>query len=207
MMPHQNIVSLRLAKCVLSSPHQCIRIRHLIIFQLSIGWNLDPLHFWPNKAVTCSTLWQLEMPCGHMTEMMYSLKTTQDSELRWDRKMLVLPRLMLLALGERSPPEQCKLESFHGLHNLCSLHITPAPSLALTCTMSSVLLVDLFWFLVILRLPLRRAPFAGFSACCCCNCTSEQRGAPLKSQMVDQKKQIFSGQLSRTPLSSRNNRE
>lgn len=86
MMPHQNIVSLRLAKCVLSSPHQCIRIRHLIIFQLSIGWNLDPLHFWPNKAVMCSTLWQLEMPCGHTTEMMYSLKTTQDSELRWDKK-------------------------------------------------------------------------------------------------------------------------
>ena len=118
-----------------------------------------------------------------------------------------IPRLMLLALGEGSPPEQWKLKSFHGLHNLCSLHITPASSLALTCTMSSVLLVDLFWFLVILRLPLRRAPFAGFSACCCCNCTSAQRGAPLKSQMVDQKKQIFSGQLSRTPLSSRNNQE
>lgn len=119
-----------------------------IVFQLSIGWNLDPLHFWPNNAVMCSTLkchaatrqkWRIHWRQLRTVSCVETRKTLETSKTR---EMLVLPRLMLLALGEGSPPKQCKLKSFHGLRNLCSLHITPASSLALTCTMSSVLLVD-----------------------------------------------------------------
>lgn len=162
------------------------------------------------------------MPCGRTTEMRNDVIEDNSGQLRWDKKNTrnvqdkgnagaPVPRLTLLALGEGSPPE-CKLKSFD-CETTWGSHHSGHFKFGSSC-MSSSVSYGRRPFLIFgdIDTALKACTFCGFFRMLLLQLhlrAYESPGAwcPFEVPMVDQKQQIFSGQLSRTSLSSRNNQE